>query len=88
MYQIAEMSGRETLIHNAEEKLPHENRAIFEEDFFFSSFASGISALPPTTSEVKNEYHEGDDEQNMDESTGDMERKSTGPKKQKQNGDN
>ena len=47
-----------------------------------------ISVAFSAASEVKNEDHESDDKQDMDESSGDMKSKSTGPKKQKQNGDN
>ena len=47
-----------------------------------------LSDAFPATNEVKNEHHEGDDEQDMNESTGDMKSKSTAPKEQKKNGDN
>jgi hypothetical protein len=39
-------------------------------------------------SKVKDEHHEGDDEQDMDEPTSDVERESAAPKQQKKNGDN
>jgi hypothetical protein len=37
---------------------------------------------------VKNEHHESDYEQNVNESTGEVKSKSTAPKQQEKNGDN
>ena len=42
----------------------------------------------PAANEVKNENHEGDHEQNVNEAAGDMKSKSTAPKQQKKNGNN
>ncbi len=47
-----------------------------------------MSGVSPAASEVENEHHKSDDEQDMDEPTGDMERKPAAPKQQKKNGDN
>ena len=52
------------------------------------SLASHLSTAFSATSKVKNEYHECDDEQDMDEPTGDMERKPAAPKQQKKDSDN
>jgi hypothetical protein len=40
----------------------------------------------PAAKEVKNEHHEGDHEQQMDEPPGDMKSKSTAPKEQNKDG--
>ena len=62
--------------HIARGKVPWKARV-------FSS--SGIS---PATSEMEDKNNQGDDEQDMNEPTGDMKSESAGPKKQEQNGDN
>ena len=40
----------------------------------------------PTGHEVKDKHDEGDDEEEMNESTGDMKREPTAPKEQQENG--
>ena len=49
--------------------------------------SSLISAFSSATGKVKNEHDQGDDKQDMNESTSDVKRKSTGPKKHEKNGD-
>jgi len=51
-------------------------------------FADLGSDASPTTDEVKNEHHEGNDEQDVNETPTDMKSKSTPPKEQKKNGNN
>ena len=46
------------------------------------------SNASPAPKEVENKYHEGDQEQKVNEATGDMESKSTAPKEEEENGDN
>lgn len=48
------------------------------------TLSSPISA----TDKVKNEHHEGDDEQNVDEAPGDLESDSAAPQEQEKNGNN
>ena len=48
----------------------------------------GVLHASSTTNEMKNKDDQGDHEQQMDESAGDMKRKSAAPKEQKKNGDN
>jgi len=48
------------------------------------TLALGLSA----TGKVKNEHHQSDDEQDVDERTGDLKSKSTAPEEQDENGDN
>jgi len=49
--------------------------------------AFSVSTILAATGEMENENNKGYDEQDMDESPGDMERKSTAPKQQKKDGD-
>lgn len=53
----------------------------------FEKSGSGSDASP-TTEEVKNEYYEGDYEQDMNKTPADMKSKSPAPKEQKKNSDN
>jgi hypothetical protein len=55
---------------------------------FILSLVSRISGLFSATGELENKKNQGYDEQDMDEPTGNMERKSAAPKQQKKNGDN
>ncbi len=49
------------------------------------AFGSEASSAPR---EVENEHDQGDHEQEVNETTGDVESKSTAPEEQKKNGDN
>ena len=62
--------------HITRGKIPWEARAFSD---------SGPSSA---TSEVQNEHHKSDDEQDMDEPAGDVECESAAPKQQQKNGDN
>jgi len=66
---------------------------IVSESFGFAqplsreAFQQRISDAFSATGEVKNEQHEGNDEQEVNEATGDMKGKSTAPEEQDKNSD-
>lgn len=52
----------------------------------FAHVAFANSGFSSAANEVENEHHECDDKKDMNESTGDVKRKSAAPKQQKKNG--